>query len=174
MRLLRAHHITNLVAVVDEFLPRKQPSPYGGRPVILHNNEVIGLLLFSSMVALQKTLKGVYVWAQTHYYRKFSLPSYKSWIRKCHQALPDMMVILDQLLVKDAPVRYMDSTMLQVCKLVRADQHKVARDIAQFGKNWQGWHYGFKLHAACNDRGQLAAILFTPPMRVIRSKYRIL
>ena len=27
--------------------------------------------------------------------------------------------------------------------------------------NWQGWHYGFKLHAACNDSGQLTAVYFT-------------
>lgn len=162
MRVLRAHHIVNLIEVVDVFLPREAPNPLGGRPVKLHPNEVIGLLLFSSMVAPQRTLKGVYVWAQTHYYRRFRLPTYKSWARKCHQALPGMLVVLDQLLVKDATIRFMDSTMLQVCKLVRADRHKVAKGIAAFGKNWQGWHYGFKLHAACNTKGQLAAVYFTP------------
>lgn len=56
----------------------------------------------------------------------------------------------------------MDSTMLVVCKLIRADRHRVARGIAQFGKNWQGWHYDFKLHAACNQFGRLAAARFTP------------
>lgn len=162
MRLLRAHHITNLVAVVDSFLPRKPASSLGGRPVKLHPNEVIALLVFSSLAAPQRTLTGIYNYAQVHYYRKFQLPSYSSWMRKCHQALPDMLVILDQLLIKDAPLRFIDSTMLPVCKLVRADRHKVAQGIAAFGKNWQGWHYGFKLHAACNAKGQLAAIHFTP------------
>jgi len=52
--------------------------------------------------------------------------------------------------------------MLEVCKLVRADRHKVARNIATFGKNHQGWHYGFKLHAAVNPAGQLSAVYFTP------------
>jgi len=107
-------------------------------------------------------MKGVYTWAQAHYYRRFNLPSYSSWVRKCHAALPHMLFVLDQLLVKDASLRFMDSTMLEVCKLVRADRHKVAKGVADFGKNWQGWHYGFKLHAACNVRGQLAAIYFTP------------
>lgn len=73
-----------------------------------------------------------------------------------------MLCMLDQLLTKDEPLRFMDSTMLHVCKLVRADRHRVARGIAAFGKNWQGWHYGFKLHAAVNPKGQLAAIYFTP------------
>ncbi|MGH7156867.1 MAG: IS982 family transposase [Candidatus Saccharimonadales bacterium] len=161
MRLLRAQHITNLVAVVDSFFPRTLPDPRGGRPIVLHQNELIALLLFSSMVAPQRTLKGVYTWAQAHYYRRFDLPAYSSWVRKCHEALPAMYCLLDQLLVKDAPVRFMDSTMLEVCKLVRADRHKVARSIADFGYNHQGCHYGFKLHAAVNAQGQLCAVHFT-------------
>lgn len=162
MRLLRQHHIVNLVAVVDAFLPRNASNPKGGRPVKLHQNETIALLLFSSMVAPQRTMQGVYIWAQTHYYRRFHLPAYSSFVRKCHQALPGMLVVLDQLLVKDASLRFMDSTMLEVCRLVRADRHGVAKGVAAFGKNHQGWHYGFKLHAACNTKGQLAAIYFTP------------
>lgn len=162
MRFLRSHHITKLVGVVDSFLPRAAASPKGGRPLILHPNEAMALLLFSSFVAPQRTMKGVYTWAQTYYYRRFRLPSYQSFVRKCHQALPGMLAILDQLLVKDAPLRFMDSTMLHACKLVRANRHKVATGIAAFGKNWQGWHYGFKLHAAVNPKGQLAAVYFTP------------
>jgi hypothetical protein len=72
-----------------------------------------------------------------------------------------MWQLLDHLLVKATPVRFMDSTMLEVCRLIRADRHKVARDVAAFGKNWQGWHYGFKLHAACDPQGRLAAVFFT-------------
>jgi hypothetical protein len=162
MRFLRAHHITDLVAVIDSFLPRQLPDPRGGRPVKLHQNEVVALLIFSSLSAPQRTLTSIYTWAQVHYYRKFCLPAYSTWMKKCQVALPDMLHLLDQLLVKDAPLRFMDSTMLEVCKLVRADRHKVARAIADFGKNHQGWHYGFKLHAACNPKGQLCAVRFTP------------
>jgi len=162
MRILRSHHIKNLIEVLDVFLPRAAANPKGGRPVTLHPNDVLGLLLFSSMVAPQRTLKGVYVWARTFYYRRFTLPAYSSWVRKCRQALAGMLRMLDQLLMKDTAIRFMDSTMLEVCRLVRADRHRVARGIAAFGKNWQGWHYGFKLHAACNANGQLAAVFFTP------------
>jgi len=162
MRFLRAHHITKLLAVIDSFLPRTGASPLGGRPVLLCQNEVIALLVFSSLAAPQRTLTGVYRWAQVHFYRRFHLPAYSSWIRKCHQALPSMLVVLDQLLVKNTSLRFIDSTMLEVCKLVRADRHRVAKGVAAFGKNHQGWHYGFKLHAACNTKGQLCAIRFTP------------
>lgn len=60
MRFLRSHHITKLVAVVDSFLPREGANPRGGRPVVLHQNEVVALLLFSGFVAPQRTMKGVY------------------------------------------------------------------------------------------------------------------
>ena len=52
--------------------------------------------------------------------------------------------------------------MLPVCKLIRAQKHKVAKNIADYGKNHQGWHYGFKLHASINLKGQLAGIALTP------------
>jgi len=51
--------------------------------------------------------------------------------------------------------------MLPVCRLVRADRHKVAKGVAAFGKNHQGWHYGFKLHAAIDHGSRLAALYFT-------------
>lgn len=51
--------------------------------------------------------------------------------------------------------------MLPVCKHKRADDHKVAKEIANFGKNWQGWHYGFKLHASITANGTLCALAFT-------------
>ena len=71
MRFLRSHHITKLVAIVDSFLPRTASSTKGGRPVKLHKNEVVALLLFSGFVAPQRTMKSVYRWAQTYYYRRF-------------------------------------------------------------------------------------------------------
>ncbi len=72
MRFLRAHHITDLVAVVDSFLPRELPDPRGGRPVVLHSNEVIAVLIFSSLAAPQRTLTGIYTYAQAHFYRQFN------------------------------------------------------------------------------------------------------
>ena len=161
MRFLRSHHITKLIQVIDAISPRALPNPQGGRPVILHQNETIALLLFSSFVAPQRTLKGIYIWAQTFFYRKFNLPSYKSWIRKCHQALPAMLLLLDLTLDKQAPLRLMDSTMLHVCKLIRSDRHKVAKGIANYGANWQGWHYGFKLHVSIAPTGRFSALRFT-------------
>jgi len=84
MRVLRAHHIVNLVDVVDNFFPRESSNPFGGITVILHQNECIALLLFNSFVAPQLTLKSAYNWAKTYYYHKFRFCSYRSLVRKCH------------------------------------------------------------------------------------------
>ena len=55
----------------------------------------------------------------------------------------------------------MDSTMLEVCALVRRKWHRVAGGYAQTGYNWQGEHYGFKLHASVDTKGRLCAYLFS-------------
>ena len=136
--------------MINNFLPRELPNPRDGSSVVLHNNELITLLLFNSIVAPQRTMKAVYTWAQVIATLGLIYQLTSSWVRKYHDVLPDMLVILDQLLVKDASTQFMDSTILEVCMLVRADRHKVAKGVTDFGKNWQGWHYGFKLHASCN------------------------
>jgi len=64
MRLLRAHHIKNLITVLDVLLPQAAANLKGGCPVILHQNDLIALLLFSTFVAPQRTLRGIYRWAQ--------------------------------------------------------------------------------------------------------------
>jgi hypothetical protein len=73
-----------------------------------------------------------------------------------------MLTLLIQILSHTEAVRIMDATMLPVSKPHRADRHKVAKDIAQFGKNWQGWHYGFKLHASTSLDGRLCGLALTP------------
>jgi hypothetical protein len=65
-------------------------------------------------------------------------------------------------LLREDPVRIVDSTMLPVCRIHRADQHRVAKIVASFSKNHQGWHYGFKLHASTTLDGLLCRIYFTP------------
>ncbi len=73
-----------------------------------------------------------------------------------------MIFVLESLLAKEANIRIMDSTMLEVCKLQRADHHKVAASIAEFGKNHQGWHFGFTLHASIDVKGRLCGLSLTP------------
>lgn len=89
------------------------------------------------------------------------IPNYQNFVKHVHRSLPLFVWALKQSLDNTAPLRIMDSTMLPVCKLIRANGHKVARGVADFGKNHQGWHYGFKLHISINLKGRLSALSFT-------------
>lgn len=105
----------------------------------------------------------VYAWVSRYHQREFpTLPAYNRFVDHCHRALPVLLSVLQETLASHAQLKFMDSTMLEVCKLIRADRHKVCRNIAQFGKNHQGWHYGFKLHASIDQGGKLSGLFFTP------------
>lgn len=134
-----------------------------GRPAFLIDSEVITILVWNALVLRQKTLKDLHRFISMYHAKDFpDIPKYSGFVASCHRTLPKCFDLLEKLLETDAPVRIMDSTMLPVCKLHRADSHKVAKKLAQFGKNWQGWHYGFKLHASINLNGVLSGIALTP------------
>ena len=161
MLFLYSHHITDLYCVLDDLLP--PPAAHTGRPSALSQSEVLTILVWNTLVLNQKTLKGVYENMKRYHGGDFpSLPSYQAFVEGCHRSLPNAHALLSSLLKDEAVVRIMDSTMLPVCKLARADDHKVAKDMARFGKNWQGWHYGFKLHASIDLEGNLSGIFFSP------------
>ncbi len=59
-------------------------------------------------------------------------------------------------------ISFVDSTPIEVCHPCRSRSHKVFKDIAGWGQNSLGWHFGFKLHLIINDRGELLAFKLTP------------
>ena len=59
-------------------------------------------------------------------------------------------------------ISFIDSTSLAVCDPKRIHQHRVFATDAKRGKSSMGWFYGFKLHLAVNDRGELLACCLTP------------
>ena len=58
-------------------------------------------------------------------------------------------------------ITFVDSTMIPVCHNLRRYSNRVFKDIAKDGKGTMGWCHGFKLHLACNDRGEIIAFLLT-------------
>ena len=158
MLFLQSHHIVDLYCWVDQQLP----STYNtGRPCLMNDSEVVTMLLWCTVTLKQKTLRGVYDTLCLYHHTDFDVPSYPTFVRRAHLALPLMLELLESLLCDTEAVRILDATMLPVSKPHRADSHKVAKDIAAFGKNWQGWHYGFKLHASISLDGRLCALMLT-------------
>jgi hypothetical protein len=120
------------------------------------------ILAFNLLTVQQQTLRQVYGWVQQYHASDFpALPNYQNFVAHCHRVLPALNRLLGSLLESKAALRFMDATMLPVCKLVRRRWHRVARGVAHTGHNWQGEHYGFKLHASINNAGMLCAFVFT-------------
>lgn len=160
MHAIQKQHIVDLFVWVDDSLP-KQVQP--GRPSVLRDSELLTMLIWDGLCEPHKNLSSVYDWIEREYRDCFPvLPRYQNFVAHVHRLLPQMVWLLQSLLACNAPLRFADSTMLPVCKPIRADRHKVACGVAQFGKNWQGWHYGFKLHAAIDQNNRLVALVFTP------------
>lgn len=163
MLSLQKHHIIALYVWVDDLIPKKDNSSLGGRPSILSNSELITILIWNALTVKQKNLKDIHKWISLYHKDDFPrLPKYSAFVDHCHRIIPYLIFFLNNILSKKAKIRFIDSTMLPVCKLVRANSHKVAKDIAAFGKNHQGWHYGFKLHASVDYKKRLCGLALTP------------
>lgn len=163
MQALQKQHIVDVFVWVDDSLPKQVNNRLGGRPSTLTDSELLTMLIWDGLTEPHKNLSAVYAWIKREYTDCFpSLPKYQNFVAHVHRLLPQMVWFLQTLLATDAKLRFADSTMLPVCRYIRADRHKVAKGVAQFGKNWQGWHYGFKLHAAIDHNNRLAALVFTP------------
>jgi len=164
MLSLESHHIVDLYVWVDDLLGSKHtPHPQGGRPSLLKSSELVTLLVWNTLVLRQKTLRDLHEFARLYLKCEFPhLPKYSGFIDHCHRVTPLMFELLSRILCDGEALRFMDSTMLPVSTLERSNYHKVAKNIAAYGKNHQGWHYGFKLHAAITSAGSLCSIALTP------------
>lgn len=159
MRVLRTHHILPLFVMIDDAV--KTPV-HCGRQSVLRDSEVVTVLVFNLFTVQQHTIRQIYDWVVQYHSSDFpNLPNYQNFLKHCHRITPALSAILDTLLVTEAELRFMDSTMLEVCKVVRRKVHKVARGHAHTGHNWQGAHYGFKLHASIDNEGRRCAYLFS-------------
>src|SRR5450432_4284851 len=58
-------------------------------------------------------------------------------------------------------ISFVDSTALRVCTNRRINRHKVFVGLAARGQCLLGWFYGFKLHLAINEQGEILAFTLT-------------
>lgn len=162
MSFLYSENITELFIWVDSLLPTHRIGRVVGRPRALCESEIMTIFIWNILVLKQKNWKDLHKFLCAYHRREFpTLPNYNAFLVSCHRATSTCLSLLQNLLVTDAPLKFMDGTMLPVCRHKRADAHKVARNVANFGKNWQGWHFGFKLHASVTLDGKLCGLMFT-------------
>jgi hypothetical protein len=90
------------------------------------------------------------------------LVSYQRFIALVPEMLIPMLAYLQSRYGSCTGISFIDSTSLEVCDPKRISQHRVFATDAKRGKTSTGWFYGFKLHLAVNDRGELLACCLTP------------
>lgn len=74
---------------------------------------------------------------------------------------PLTLYIMKYRLGKTSGINFVDSTTLKVCDSHRIHSNRVFSGIAKRGKSSTGWFYGFKLHLAINDRGEILSFCLT-------------
>lgn len=162
MLKLQSNHITDLYVLVDDIIPKREKG-LAGRPCKMTDSELITVLVWSSLTTRQKTIKDIHNWLLLYHRDDFkSIPHYSAFVDHCLRLIPLLVFVIKSLLADRSSIRFMDSTMLEVCKLQRVDDHKVCKGLARFGKNYQGWHFGFKLHASIDLEGRLCGLAISP------------
>lgn len=100
---------------------------------------------------------------QVHLTQEFPhLVSYPRFVALIPGMLLPLLAYLQSRYGPCTGISFLDSTSLQVCHPKRINQHRVFATDARRGKTSMGWFYGFKLHLAVNDCGELLACCLTP------------
>lgn len=90
------------------------------------------------------------------------LVSYPRFVALIPQLMLPLLAYLQTRYGACTGISFIDSTSLEVCHPKRISGHRVFAVDARRGKTSMGWFFGFKLHLAVNDRGDLLACCLTP------------
>ncbi len=111
-----------------------------------------------------RTFKAYYTkHVQVHLTKEFPhLVSYPRFVALIPAMMIPMLAYLQSRYGACTGISFIDSTPLEVCDPKRISGHRVFAADARRGKTSMGWFFGFKLHLAVNDHGELLACCLTP------------
>lgn len=111
-----------------------------------------------------RTFKAYYTeYVRAHLTSEFPhLVSYSRFVALIPQMMVPMLAYLQSRYGTCTGISFIDSTSLEVCAPKRISGHRVFAADARRGKTSMGWFFGFKLHLAVNDQGELLACCLTP------------
>ena len=149
--------------VSTQCLPETSPLETRGRPRQLHPSEVMTLLIAFHQ-SNYRTLKHFYLKHVCVYWGdEFPhLVSYSRFVQLQSEVLTLLVSYLSTTLGDCSGVSFVDSTRLRVCDNRRISSHRVFADVAECSKTSMGWFYGFKLHLAINEKGEVLDVALTP------------
>jgi len=157
---------------VDDFMLKFAPQWKASQVAAGKQRERTGQLCASEVMTIlihfhqshYRTFKAYYTkHVQVHLTQDFPhLVSYTRFVALIPGVLLPLLAYLQSRYGPCTGISFIDSTSLSVCDPKRISQHRVFATDARRGKTSMGWFYGFKLHLAVNDRGDLLACCLTP------------
>lgn len=128
----------------------------------LYPSEVMSILIHFHQ-SHYRTFKAYYTeYVQVRLTSEFPhLVSYQRFVALIPSVLVPMLAYLQSRFGACTGISFIDSTSLEVCDPKRISGHRVFAADARRGKTSMGWFFGFKLHLAVNDRGELLACCLT-------------
>ncbi len=157
---------------VDDFMLNFAPQWKASQVAAGKQRERAGQLCASEVMTIliyfhqshNRTFKAYYTeHVQVHLTSEFPhLVSYTRFVALIPTMLVPLLAYLQSRYGACTGISFIDSTSLQVCDPKRISQHRVFATDASRGKTSMGWFFGFKLHLAVNDRGDLLACCLTP------------
>lgn len=164
--------LLELFCDVDDFWLRFAPQWRASQLVAGKQRERAGQLCPSEVMTIlihfhqshYRTFKAYYTeHVQMHLNQEFPhLVSYTRFVALIPGMLMPLLAYLQSRFGPCTGISFIDSTSLEVCDPKRISGHRVFATDAKRGKTSMGWFFGFKLHLAVNDRGDLLACCLTP------------
>jgi hypothetical protein len=164
--------LLELFCEVDDFLLSFEPYWKASQVQAGKQRERAGQLCPSEVITIlihfhqshYRTFKAYYTeHVQVHLTNEFpQLVSYSRFVALIPAMMVPMLAYLQSRFGACTGISFIDSTSLEVCDPKRISGHRVFAADARRGKTSMGWFFGFKLHLAVNDRGELLACCLTP------------
>jgi len=164
--------LLEVFCAVDDFMLRFAPHLKAIQLAAGKQRERAGKLCASEVMPIlihfhqshYRTFKAYYTeHVQVHLRSEFPhLVSYQHFVALLPSVLAPLLASLQTRYGACTGISFIDSTSLEVCHPKRISGHRVFAADARRGKTSMGWFYGFKLHLAVNDQGDLLACCLTP------------
>ena len=127
---------------------------YGSR---LSMSEVMTIVVYYHSYG-NRTFKNFYMKSVSQHLKPYfpKLVSYNRFVELIPMVLIPLIAFLKlKRLVISNEITFIDSTKIAICNNKRIKQNRTFEGIAKKGKSTMGWFYGFKLHIAINEKGEL-------------------
>ena len=169
------YKVTALFCVIDDFCKHFASENAGKlllgengvrrrrRKASMSDSEIITVLLFFHFGSF-RNFKHYYLFCIKGSLRSYfpGAVSYNRFVELESRVFFPLMFFLNlRAFGRCTGITFVDSTMIPVCHNLRRYSNKFFKGTATDGKGTMGWCHGFKLHLACNDRGEIIAFVLT-------------